>query len=181
MLTRSTLTLALACCSFAQGTWKTDIEFARPGGEPQTLDAWIPDGKGPFPTVIVVHGGGWVNGHKGMFVTPVFEPLKKAGFTWFTINYRLAPKHQFPAATDDTFAAIEWVRAHAKEYKVDPRRIALLGESAGGQIVAYCGATGKGKRRVAAVVDFYGGNDLLALARARQGALKNLAAYLGVA
>ena len=162
----------------ASGEWKTDIEFSRPGGEPQTLDAWVPEGKGPFPTVIVVHGGGWINGHKGMYVTPVFQPLKDAGFAWFTINYRLAPKHQFPAATDDTFAAIEWVKAHAKEYKVDRRRIALLGESAGGHIVAYCGAVGKGKRKVAAVVDFYGGNDLLSLAKTK-GYSKGLQSFFG--
>ena len=177
--TRAILLAAAPLLCAAGGDWKTDIEFSRPMGEPQTLDAWVPEGKGPFPTVIVVHGGGWTNGHKGTYVTPVFEPLKQAGFTWFTIDYRLSPKHKFPAATDDTFAALEWVKAHAKDYKVDTKRIALLGESAGGHIVAYCGATGKGKRSVRAVVDFYGGNDLLALAKAR-GLPKNMQGFLGI-
>jgi alpha-L-fucosidase 2 len=129
--------------------------------------------------VIIVHGGGWINGHKQMFVTPLFEPLKKAGFTWFTINYRLAPKHKFPAPVEDTFAAIEWVKTHAGEFKADSRRIALIGESAGGHIVAYCGARGKGKTKVAAVVDFYGANDLFELVKVR-GLVEPVAALTGV-
>lgn len=145
----------------AGGDWKTDIEFARQGEVSLTLDAWVPAGKGPFPTVIIVHGGGWEAGTKSTYVPPLFEPLKQAGFAWFTINYRLAPQHPFPACTDDTFKAVEWVKDHAKEYKVDPRRIALMGESAGGHIVAYVGARGRGKTKVAAVVDFYGVHDLL--------------------
>ncbi|MBK5295459.1 MAG: alpha/beta hydrolase [Acidobacteriia bacterium] len=163
-LVSSFFTLGLLC--FA-GELKSDIEFARPGGMPLTLDAWVPDGKGPFPTVIVVHGGGWVNGNKQTYVTPLFDPLSKAGFTWFTINYRLAPGHHFPAQAEDTFTAIEWVKKHAKEYKADPKRIALMGESAGGQIVAYVGARGRGSTSVAAVVDFYGPHDLLGRARER--------------
>jgi acetyl esterase/lipase len=62
---------------------------------------------------------------------------------------------------DDTFRAIEWVKDHAREYKVDPKNVALMGESAGGHIAAYVGARGRGKRSVAAVVDFYGVHDIL--------------------
>jgi len=166
-LIHSLLALSIACCAADGGKLQSDIEFARPGGVSLTLDAWVPDGKGPFPTVIVVHGGGWVNGTKQTYVTPLFEPLSQAGFTWFTINYRLAPTHLFPAQAEDTFAAIEWVKQHAAEYKVDPKRIALMGESAGGHIVAYAGARGRGKTSVAAVVDFYGPHDLLGRARER--------------
>jgi acetyl esterase/lipase len=57
-----------------------------------TLDAHVPDGAGPFPTVIIVHGGGFIAGNKQTYVPPLFEPLSKGGFTWFTINYRLAPQ-----------------------------------------------------------------------------------------
>jgi alpha-L-fucosidase 2 len=161
------------------GEWKTDIEFHRAGDVPLTLDAWIPEGKGPFPTVIVVHGGGWEGGDKGTFVPPLFEPLKRAGFTWFTINYRLAPKHPFPACIDDTFAAIEWVKKNAKQYKADPDRIALMGESAGGHIVAYCGTRGRGKTKVAAVVDFYGVHDILKREKER-GLGKNISQLLAI-
>ncbi|MFN7924427.1 MAG: alpha/beta hydrolase [Bryobacteraceae bacterium] len=171
--------LLAAAPLFAAGDWKTDIEFAKVGDVSLTLDAWIPEGKGPFPTVIVVHGGGWEAGDKQTFVKPLFEPLRNSGFTWFTINYRLAPKYPFPACTDDTFKAVEWVKAHAKEFKVNPKKIALMGESAGGHIVAYVGAHGKGATSVAAVVDFYGPHDLLRREKQR-GLGKNLKQLLHI-
>jgi len=139
---------------------KTDIEFAKPGGVSLTLDAYVPEGKGPFAAVIIVHGGGWVNGTKTTYVPPLFEPLSKGGFAWFSINYRLAPAYRFPAMAEDVDAAIRWVKKHAKDYKVDVKRIALMGESAGGHLVAYAGARGKGDTKVAAVVPFYGVHDL---------------------
>ena len=120
----------------ARGELRTDIEFAKAGDVSLTLDAFVPEGAGPFPTCILVHGGGFTKGDKTSFIKPLFEPLSKAGFAWFTINYRLAPAHRWPACLDDVETAIRWVRTHAKEYKVDPARIALIGESAGGHLVA---------------------------------------------
>jgi len=58
------------------------------------MRSW-PEGKGPFPTCILVHGGGFTKGDKQSYIKPLFEPLSKAGFTWFTINYRLAPQHRW--------------------------------------------------------------------------------------
>lgn len=159
---------------------QTDIEFARAGGESLTLDAYVPEGKGPFPAVIIVHGGGWEAGTKTTYVPPLFEPLSKGGFAWFTINYRLAPKHPYPAATEDVFAAIRWVRKNARQYRVDTRRIALMGESAGGHLVGYAGARGRGNTRVAAVVSFYGVHDFLARARQMGEVGKNVTQFLGV-
>jgi alpha-L-fucosidase 2 len=140
---------------------KTDIEFSKPDGISLTLDAYVPEGKGPFPTVIIVHGGGWVNGTKTTYVPPLFEPLTKGGFTWFTINYRLAPAHPYPAALDDVNAAIRWVKKNAKAYKADPNRIALIGESAGGHLVSLAAAKGKGDTKVAAAIPFYGVHDIV--------------------
>jgi acetyl esterase len=125
-----------------------------------TLDASVPDGSGPFPTAILIHGGGFTGGTKQSFITPLFGPLTDAHFTWFTINYRLAPAHRYPDCVDDVETAIRWVKDHAKEYKVDTRRIAIIGESAGGYLVSDVGVLGKGKTRVAAVVSFYGPHDL---------------------
>jgi alpha-L-fucosidase 2 len=142
-----------------------DIEYAKPGGASLLLDAFVPEGKGPFPTVILVHGGGWVNGTQRSYVLPLFDPLSKAGFAWFTINYRLAPGSHFPAQAEDVDAATRWVKQHAREYKVDVKRIALMGESAGGHLVSYAGARGKGDTRVAAVVAFYGAHDILGRAK----------------
>jgi acetyl esterase len=112
--------LCLVALTFtAWAELKTDIEFARPGGVSLTLDAFVPEGDGPFSTCILVHGGGFTKGDKTSFIKPLFAPLSEAKFTWFTINYRLAPAHRFPANIEDAEAAIRWVKAHATEYKVD--------------------------------------------------------------
>src|SRR5262249_52748810 len=122
----------------------------------------------------------WVNGTKRTYVTPLFEPLTKAGFAWFTINYRLAPKFQYPAALEDVQSGVKWVREHAKEYKVDTKRIALMGESAGGHLVALVGAKNEKDSRVAAVVDFYGPHDLEKRERERKEPTKNLQQFFGI-
>ncbi len=137
-----------------------DIEYARVGDVSLKLDGNVPAGSGPFPAVIVVHGGGFTGGNKRVYVTPILEPLSRAGFAWFSIDYRLAPKFPFPAAIEDVDRAIEYVKAHAAEYKVDPKRIALLGESAGGHIVSYVGTQTDPRWGVAAVVSFYGPHNL---------------------
>jgi len=165
------LLAAIACLSlfsFAKAELKQDIEFAKAGDVSLTLDAFTPEGDGPFPACILVHGGAWTKGDKTTFIKPLFDPLSKAGFTWFTINYRLAPQYQWPACGDDVAAAIAWVRAHAEEYKVDPKRIALVGESAGGHLVSWAGLTDKGNPPLAAVVAFYAPNDLVTLMKKRK-------------
>lgn len=181
-LANSALALLLAAIATTTATAgeMLDIEFAKPGGESLTLDAFVPIGKGPFPTVIIVHGGGWVNGTKRSYVTPWFPVLTQANFAWFTINYRLAPKHKFPAASDDIEAAIRWVKAHAKQYKVDTRRIALMGESAGGHLVAYVATRHAPGAEVSAVVDFYGAHDFVKREKDRGEVSKNVREFLGV-
>jgi alpha-L-fucosidase 2 len=173
----------LVCASFlalAGAEEKNDIEFARPGGVPLTLDASVPEGKGPFATVIVVHGGGWQNGTKRSYDKPLLPVLTEAGFAWFTINYRLAPQHKYPAAVEDVEAAVRWVKQHAREYKVDVKRIALMGESAGGHLVALVGVRGTRETRVAAVVDFYGPHDLYKRESERGEVGKNLSQFLDI-
>jgi alpha-L-fucosidase 2 len=146
-----------------------DIEYTRPSGEPQLLDVFVPEGEGPFPAAILVHGGGFEAGDKQTYITYIFEPLGKAGFVWFSINYRLSPQHKFPAATDDVEEAIRWVRKNAQKYHVDVDRIALIGESAGGHLVSYVGARNLPTSRVAAVVPFYGIHDFVAFAAHHNG------------
>jgi acetyl esterase len=175
-----TLLLGLALCASAAADWRTDIEYAKRGDESLTLDASVPDGKGPFPTVIIVHGGGFMRGNKGTYVTPLFPVLTQAGFTWFTINYRLAPKSHFPAPIEDTEDAIRWVKAHASEYKVDPNRIALLGESAGGHIVSYIATTSAAKLGLKAVVPFYAPHDLYYRAMSQATVNEAVQAYLDI-
>lgn len=159
---------------------KTDIEFAKAGDVSLTLDAFTPEGDGPFPTAILVHGGGFTKGDKTSFIKPLFEPLSKAGFTWFTINYRLAPQHKWPACIEDVESAIRWVRAHAAEYKADPNRIALIGESAGGHLVSMGGIRAKGDTAVAAVVPIYAPHDLVMQAEKRQTIGEGLGGLFGI-
>src|SRR6266540_2743575 len=80
---------------------RKDLEYSRAGGESLRLDACVPNGKGPFPAVILVHGGGWTSGDKSTGVDPLFGPLSKSGIGWFSINYRLPPKHRYPASVED--------------------------------------------------------------------------------
>jgi alpha-L-fucosidase 2 len=159
---------------------QTDVEFAQIGDVSLTLDAFVPEGNGPFPTCILVHGGGFMRGDKQKFITPLFEPLSRAGFTWFSVNYRLAPDHRWPACADDVATAVSWVRANAAKYKVDVNRIALIGESAGGHLVAWAGAHAKDDTAVAAVVPFYAPFDLELHVRARNALGPSMEALLGL-
>lgn len=156
----------LGTCLLGQAANAADfsnVEFARPDGKPLLLDASIPEGKGPFPAVIIVHGGSWKNGNKTTYINPLKPLLSQAGYAWFSIDYRLAPAYTFPANVNDVESAVKWVKAHARKYHVDKKRLALIGESAGGHLVAMVGAQNKPETRVAAVVDFYGPNNLALL------------------
>jgi alpha-L-fucosidase 2 len=167
---RTLLLLAAACAASLAGaaTDRQGVEFARPGGVSLLLDLHIPDGPGPFAAAILVHGGGFDEGSRSTNVRPLFQPLADAGFAWFSIDYRMAPQFRFPQAREDVDSAIGWVKAHAAEYRVDARRIALIGESAGGFLVNYAGAHDTPATRVRAVVDFYGPVDYAALSLERR-------------
>jgi acetyl esterase len=152
--------LALCACRLAAAPLdRQGVEFASPGGKALLLDLHVPDGKGPFPAAILVHGGGFDEGSRSTNVRPLFQPLAEAGFAWFSIDYRMAPEFRFPQAREDVDTAIRWVKAHAREYRVDARRIALIGESAGGFLVNYAGTHYTKETRVRAVVDLYGPSD----------------------
>lgn len=149
---------------------QTDLEYGTAAGESLKLDACTPEGAGPFPAVILVHGGGWSTGDKSGgprkgFMAPMHAPLERAGFAWFSINYRLAPQHRYPACIEDVETAIRWVKAHAAKFKVDPRRIALSGESAGGHLVALAAVRADAGTRLAAIVPFYGVFDMPAMTK----------------
>lgn len=162
------LLLLLSCALAAAPLDRTDVVYASPGGTRLLLDLHIPDGPGPFPAAILVHGGGFDQGSKSTNVRPLFEPLAEAGFAWFSIDYRMAPGFKFVDTREDISAAIIWVKANAKEYRVDPAKIALIGESAGGWLVNYAGTHETPQTKVAAVVDFYGPVDYGRLAEERR-------------
>ncbi len=138
-----------------------NIEYGEAGGEKLLLDAHVPAGDGKFPVVLIVHGGGWMTGDREKDIVPVFAS-GATNFTWFTIYYRLAPTHRWPACYDDVQTAIRWVKRHAAEYKGDPDHIALLGYSAGGQLVTLTGTRTNADTRVQAIAAFAPPTDLVA-------------------
>lgn len=142
------------------------VVYTQPGGKAVMLDLHIPDGPGPFPAAILIHGGGFDEGSRVNMRN--LGGLSEAGFAWFSIDYRMAPEFKFVQAKEDVSAAIVWVKANARKYKVDVTRIALIGESAGGWLVNYAGTHETPGTKVAAVVDFYGPVDYGRVAQERR-------------
>ena len=137
-----------------------DVEYAKPDGKPLQLDLETPDGDGPFPAVVFVHGGDFSAGNRKGTNQGLIAALKAEGIAWASIEYRLAPAYHFPALTDDIQTAVRFLKSHAKEYHLQPNRLALMGESAGVLLVSYAGVVGKGENSVAAVINVSGTQDL---------------------
>ncbi|MCU1325051.1 MAG: Alpha/beta hydrolase fold-3 domain protein, partial [Bryobacterales bacterium] len=117
----------------------------------------------------IVHGGGWVRGDRRVDVAPLFAPLEAAGIASFSIDYRLAADvTQFGVAIEDVRSAILFVREHAAEYRIDPNRIALIGESAGGHLAAMAALVPAAGAQVSAVVGLYAPTDLVLLANSSE-------------
>ncbi len=118
-----------------------DIRYAD-RNEDEALDLYLPEeGDGPFPVIIDLHGGGWYYGVKSSLkVTPVLTGLKR-GYAVVSLAYTLSVHAPFPAQIYDVKAAIRFLRAHAKEYHLNPQRIGLWGLSAGAHLAALAGTS----------------------------------------
>lgn len=103
-----------------------------------TLDIFIPEGDGPFPTLLLIHGGGWISGDKTSFHEEA-EFFVSEGIACACIGYRLAPLHPFPAACDDVLQSVKFLRTHAKEYNLDAHALIAFGNSAGGHLSCIAG------------------------------------------
>ena len=126
----------------------------------------------PAPTVVYVHGGAWTTGNKnGGYSLELAPAITERGGIFVALNYRLAPEFLFPAHIQDVKCAIRFLRAHAVKYGIDPQRIAIIGNSAGGHLVSLAGLTDASagfdtdeyahqSSQVQAVVDLYGPADL---------------------
>jgi acetyl esterase len=97
---------------------------------------YTPEGEGPFGACVWFHGGGWVIGNVASHDALCRSLASRSGTVVASVEYRLAPEHPFPAPVDDAVAATEWVAEHAADLGIDPTRLAVGGDSAGGNLAA---------------------------------------------
>ncbi|MEI6666836.1 MAG: alpha/beta hydrolase [Acidobacteriota bacterium] len=146
-----------------------DLPYLDGGGPRQQLDLYLPDRPARAPLVVWLHGGEFRRGDKRDHV-PMW--LLDAGYAVASVNYRLSGEAVFPTQLEDCRAAVRWLRARAAVYRIDPARIAVWGESAGGHLAALVGTTAAApgfdaggtpgiSSAVLAVVDFFGPTDFL--------------------
>jgi acetyl esterase/lipase len=134
--------LPLACAEYKSWRFRAtytglvkDIPYAPGAKDGQKLDVYKTDREGLSPVVIFFHGGSWSSGNRREYAE-LGDTLYREGFVTVIAEYRLYPDIRYPAFMEDAVAAVNWVRAHIKEYGGDPDRIILAGHSAGGHIVA---------------------------------------------
>jgi acetyl esterase/lipase len=167
-----------------------DVEYGKGGDKPLLLDLVIPDSadNAPHPAVIWIHGGGWCQGEKS---PNRLVWMANCGYVVASIDYRLVQEAIFPAQIHDCKAAVRFIRQHAGEYAVDPNRIGVAGESAGGHLSALLGLTagvaeleGNGgssgfSSEAQAVCDFFGPSDLTKLEGSPAELIPYIADFLG--
>ncbi len=152
--------------------FERNLVYGKSGGQELRLNLARPVEAGPSrPCIMFVHGGGWTGGDKEAYDEAIRVAVEK-GYVGVTVGYRLAPAHRFPAQVQDVKCAVRYLRAHAEQYGIDPKRIGAAGDSAGGQLVMMLGVTrpedgleGDGgwsnmSSAVQAVVSYYGPTDL---------------------
>ncbi|MCJ8014223.1 alpha/beta hydrolase [Paenibacillus sp. KQZ6P-2] len=120
--------------SKVETTYKT-IEGAN---GPIPLRIYTPSNEGILPAVVFIHGGGFLAGSVDVVENPCKSLAEKAGAVVISVDYRLAPEHAFPAGLTDCFDAVTWVYEHADEIRVNREQIAVLGDSAGGNLSTVC-------------------------------------------
>ena len=153
----------------------SDVQYGKAGEKPLLMDLALPktSGRKACPAVLWIHGGSWKKGSRSPNVAAY---LAGHGYVAASIDYRLSQEAVFPAQIHDCKAAVRFLRAHAKDYNIDPKRIGVLGASAGGHLAALLGTSGGVEglegdcgspgfsSRVQAVCDFFGPTDLTVLA-----------------
>jgi acetyl esterase len=112
-----------------------DFDIPGPGGALRVRH-YAPDAREPRPLTVYLHGGGYVIGDLETHDEACRILCRHAAVHVLSVDYRLAPEHPFPAALDDTLAALRWAQAHAAELGADPDRVAVGGDSAGGNLAA---------------------------------------------
>ncbi|MDT4896298.1 MAG: hypothetical protein QOH25_1375 [Acidobacteriota bacterium] len=152
----------------------TDVEYGKGGNRPLKMHILRPRvmPKERLPVIVFIHGGGWFEGHRNRGLAPLVH-FTERGYLCATIEYRLTDEAKFPAQIEDVKTAVRFLRAKAKEFHLDPERIGVWGQSAGGHLAALLGTSGNVKdlegtggwrkfsSRVNAVVDWNGPVDFL--------------------
>ena len=123
---------------------KTDVIYGRVEGSALLANLAYPDGPSLKPAIISVHGGRWRAGNRTDASSIKVAQWAEFGYFAMSIDYRLVGGSPAPAAYLDLLCAIRWVHAHAEEYRIDPERIYLIGQSAGGQMVSLMATLGEG-------------------------------------
>ncbi|HWJ78141.1 alpha/beta hydrolase [Ureibacillus composti] len=118
-----------------------------PGGD-IPVRIYTPNGEGPFPSLVFYHGGGWVIGDLDTVDVPCRLLANRANCVVVSVDYRLAPEHKFPAAADDAYAAAKWVVENGPSIKVDSSRVAVGGDSAGGNLAAVVSLMARDKNEI---------------------------------
>ncbi|QKQ77061.1 alpha/beta hydrolase [Nostoc sp. TCL240-02] len=134
--------------------YQKDILFASPVGVPLKMEVYQPPQVGKYPAVIVIYGGAWQYGNPHAN-SEFNQYIAHQGYTVFAIDYRHAPKYQFPAQLDDVRTALNFIRKNAASYEADPERIVLIGRSAGAHL-AMLAAYQPDAPPIRAVVNYYG-------------------------
>jgi acetyl esterase/lipase len=151
-----------------------DVVYGKGGDRDLKMDILRPKTApdNPMPVLVWIHGGGWRAGNKSTGIAKLI-PFAQAGYFCATVEYRLSQEALFPAQIHDCKCAIRFLRAHAKQYSLDPDRIGVWGSSAGGHLVSLLGTGGDVKElegeggwpefssRVQAVCNWYGPSDLI--------------------
>jgi acetyl esterase len=168
-----------------------NLAYTTLDGQPMRLDVCLPDvAKGatisPRPAILSIHGGSWAHGDKSNIDwRSVCQWLASDGYVAASVNYALAPAHVYPTAIDELERAVEWLRdpAQVKRFSIDPTLIGVFGGSAGGNLAALLGTTGKGPldagHRVAAVAELSGPANLTASGPEHAELVPYELAYLG--
>ncbi|MDB4973474.1 MAG: nlhH [Myxococcaceae bacterium] len=105
-----------------------------PDGLSIPVRVYTPKGSGPFPVIVYFHGGGWVLATLDTYDASARTLTERTGAVVVSVDYRRAPEHKFPAAVEDAYAALQYVSTHADEFHADPAKVAVAGESAGGNL-----------------------------------------------
>ncbi|MDQ2990694.1 MAG: alpha/beta hydrolase, partial [Pseudomonadota bacterium] len=129
----------------ADGVTEKEMMIAGPLGN-FPIHVFTPEGNGPFPVMVYFHGGGFVIADTKTYEASPRALAKMANAVMVAVDYHQAPEHKFPAAPNDAFAAYEWTIAHAKAINVDPTRVAVGGESAGGNLATVVSMMARDKK-----------------------------------